>query len=144
MNGEKGEKLKRKWLIRLLYRPVDEVKTISREQLDKVIGTYPMIGKIYDIVKGFKEVLFSHKESERDKWLGEASLLEVDEVDSFINGVRRDMAAVRNAIRFEYNNGLAEGSVNKLKAIKQIMYGRNSFEMLRSKLLRLELKRQIN
>ncbi len=27
-----------------------------------------------------------------------------------------------------YNNGLAEGSVNKLKVIKRIMYGRNNFE----------------
>ncbi|HWQ89813.1 MAG TPA: transposase, partial [Desulfitobacteriaceae bacterium] len=35
----------------------------------------------------------------------------------------------------EYNNGLAEGSINKLKVIKRIMYGRNSFEMLRNKLL---------
>jgi hypothetical protein len=29
--------------------------------------------------------------------------------------------AVKNAIRYEYNNGLAEGSVNKLKLIKRIM-----------------------
>jgi transposase len=37
-----------------------------------------------------------------------------------------------------YNNGLAEGSVNKLKVIKEIMYGRCSFEMLRKKILRRE------
>ncbi|MCI7813032.1 MAG: transposase, partial [Robinsoniella sp.] len=41
-------------------------------------------------------------------------------------------------------NGLAEGSVNKLKVVKRIMYGRNSFDLLKSKLLRLELKRKIN
>ena len=34
-----------------------------------------------------------------------------------------------------YNNGLAEGSVNKIKLIKRIMYGRNSFALLRSKIL---------
>jgi len=51
---------------------------------------------------------------------------------------------VKNAIKYEYNNGLAESSVNKLKVIKRIMYGRNSFEMLRRKLLLLENKRIFN
>lgn len=64
------------------------------------------------MVKGLKEILFSHKDSKLDKGLDESSHLEVDEVGSFINGIRRDIAAVKNAIRFEYNNGLAEGSVN--------------------------------
>lgn len=65
-------------------------------------------------------------------------------MDSFINGIKRDIATVKNAIRLNYNNGLAEGSVNKLKVAKRIMYGRNSFELLKGKLLRLELKRKIN
>lgn len=71
-------------------------------------------------------------------------LLEIDELCSFVNGVKRDIASVKNAISFDYNNGLAEGSVNKLKVVKRIMYGRNSFELLKGKLLRLELKRKIN
>jgi transposase len=45
---------------------------------------------------------------------------------------------------YDYNNGLAEGSVNKLKVIKRIIYGRNSFDMLYNKLLWLEKKRKIN
>lgn len=70
--------------------------------------------------------------------------MEIDELNSFANGIRRDITAVKNAILFDYNNGLAEGSVNKLKVVKRIMYGRNSFELLKGKLLRLELKRKIN
>ena len=34
----------------------------------------------------------------------------------------------KNGISLSYNNGLAEGSVNKIKVIKRIMYGRNSFK----------------
>ena len=70
----------------------------------------------------------------------ECRLLQIKELDSFVNGIERD----KDAIQFDYNNGLAEGSVNKLKVIKRIMYGRNSFELLKSKLLRLESKRKIN
>lgn len=47
--------------------------------------------------------------------------------------------AVRNGIIHSYNNGLAEGSVNKIKVIKRIMYERNSFELLKAKVLFHEL-----
>ena len=40
---------------------------------------------------------------------------------------------------YPYNNGLAEGSVNKIKVIKRTMYGRNSFELLKDKVLFYEL-----
>ena len=142
--GGSGEKIERKWLVSLLYRPIDKISSISAEQLDRIIGEYPVIGRVYDAVSGFKQTLLGKKESELDKWLEETDSLEIDELSSFTNGIRRDIAAVKNAILLDYNNGLAEGSVNKLKVVKRIMYGRNSFEMLKGKLLRLELKRKIN
>lgn len=142
--GTGGEKIERKWLVSLLYHPIDEVSPISTEQLERIIGEYPMIGKIYDAVASFKQILFGKKETELDRWIEETKKLEIEELTSFINGLKRDIDAVKNAIRFDYNNGLAEGSVNKLKVIKRIMYGRNSFELLKGKLLRLELKRKIN
>ncbi|MFI3214253.1 MAG: transposase [Eubacteriales bacterium] len=52
---------------------------------------------------------------------------------SFINGLERDIDAIKNAIIYSYSNGLAEGRVNKLKVTKRIMYGRCSFELLKSK-----------
>lgn len=143
-SAEPVEKIERKWLISLLYKPVDEVKKISQKQLDKVIERYPLIGKVHDIVKSFKNTLFSKEPDEIEKWLEEAEKLEIEQISSFVNGIRKDIDAVKNAIELDYNNGLAEGSVNKLKVVKRIMYGRNSFELLKSKLLRLELKRKIN
>lgn len=141
---EPVEKIERKWLISLLYKPVDKVKNISEEQLDKVIERYPLIGEVYDIVKTFKITLFSKKPEELEKWMEEAERLELEQINSFVNGLRRDIDAVKNAIELDYNNGLAEGSVNKLKVVKRIMYGRNSFELLKGKLLRLELRHKIN
>jgi transposase len=59
--------------------------------------------------------------------------LKIRKIDKFVKGLKRAMLAVRNAIIYEYDNGLAEGSVNKLKVIKRILYGKNKFEMLRQK-----------
>lgn len=144
--GEQGpvERIERKWLISLLNKPVDKVKGITQEQLDKVIEKHPVIGTIYDVVLGFKQTLFSKKPEELGKWMADTEQLNIEEINSFVSGIHRDQPAVEKAIELDCNNGLAEGSVNKLKVVKRIMYGRNSFTLLKGKLLRLELKRKIN
>jgi transposase len=140
-SGEKvqdTETLNRSLLLKVLYNPVSKIKNLSLEQLEKVYDKYPMFKKIIDLVNRFKTVLKGKHVENLDKWIEEAVGLENREVSSFINGITRDITAVKNAIQYDYNNGLAEGSVNKLKVIKRIMYGRCSFEMLRKKILRRE------
>ena len=61
--------------------------------------------------------------------------LEIPEVKKFCNGVKADIEAVKNVISLVYNNGLAEGNVNKIKLIKRVMYSRNSFNLLKAKVL---------
>jgi hypothetical protein len=139
------EKIERKWLIKLLYKPFDESIRLTKEQLAKVTELYPVIGDIYDVVQGFRQALFSKKPEELKCWITDTEqLLNFPDITSFINGIRNDMAAVEKAIELDYSNGLAEGSVNKIKVTKRIMYGRCSFGLLKAKQLRLELKRKIN
>lgn len=57
--------------------------------------------------------MFSKKVDRLQEWLLQTEELEVTELTSFVNGIRRDLCAVENAIIHPYNNGLAEGSVNK-------------------------------
>jgi len=71
-------------------------------------------------------------------WLKKAQDLQIREIYSFVDGVKRDYEAVYNAIKFDYGNGLAEGKVNKLKLIKRIMYGRCHFSTLKNKVLLIE------
>ena len=52
--------------------------------------------------------------------------------------------SIINAIILYYNNGLVEGSVNELKTINRKMYGRNNFDLLRSKIIHLENLKRIN
>jgi transposase len=56
-------------------------------------------------------------------WINKAKKLKINEVNSFIRGMQSDYDSIINAINYKYNNGLAEGSVNKIKTIKRIMYG---------------------
>ncbi|WP_080497196.1 transposase [Bacillus cereus] len=50
----------------------------------------------------------------------------ISELQSFVNGIKRDLEAVFRACKYPYSNGVAEASVNKTKLIKRIMFGRNN------------------
>lgn len=138
------EVIERKWVTKLLYQPIEKVKGITENQVERIVGEYPVIGILYDTVRSFKEIVFAKRVEEIDAWIKNAQSLGITEINGFVKGITGDLDAVKNAIRFEYNNGLAEGSVNKLKLAKRIMYGRNSFETLRNKLLIKESNRLIN
>lgn len=47
-----------------------------------------------------------------DSWLQKPEQLNVPELQTYVNGVRNDIIAVKNGIRYAYDNGLAEGGVN--------------------------------
>ena len=54
---------------------------------------------------------------------------------TFARGLSRDIEAVENGISMHWSNGMVEGHVNRIKAIKRQMYGRASFELLRKKVI---------
>ncbi len=59
----------------------------------------------------------------------------IQELQTYINEIRCDIDAVKKGIELQYNNGLAEGSINKILVIKRVMHGRNSIELLKAKVL---------
>jgi transposase len=115
-----------------------------KDDLDKIYQRYPIYKQIIELVNMFRQMVRERNVNELSTWIDTAKSFENTYINSFIGGITRDMSAVKNAIAFDYNNGLAEGSVNKLKVMKRIMYGRNSFELLRKKMLRSEKRRKIN
>lgn len=127
--------IERNALISLLYKEIDNEKNITKEKFNQFITLYPDASLIYEIIKTFKEIIFSKKAEKLDSWIKETKSKNIPEMNSFITGIERDIAAVENAIKYDYNNGLAEGTVNKIKVVKRIMYGRCSFGLLRQKLL---------
>ena len=70
---------------------------------------------------------------EHYRWIDSACMLDRKHIRSFAEGVRKDYAAVARPIEHEYTNGLLEGTVCKIKAIKRVMYGRAAFKLLEIK-----------
>jgi len=134
------ELIERKWLAQLLYKAENLNVVITEGQLARVIKEHPIVGRLCDIVRSFKEILSTKSVDSFDSWVEKARELGIGAINRFVNGIVRDIEAVKNAIRYDYNNGLAEGSVNKLKLLKRIMYGRAQFDTLRYKTLKREAK----
>jgi transposase len=138
------EIVERKYLLKLLYNSIEKVRGMSQEQFDKVIALYPQLLAVYDLIRDLKTIFANHHADDLEPWLESAKSLGSTDINSFVNGINRDIEAVRNAIIYNYNNGLAEGSVNKIKRIKHTMYGKASFATLRTKVLLGEEWRRIN
>ena len=139
---ERVEYIPRKLFCQLIYRELENIKGLTKEQYNASIKKYPVLGQLYSLIREYHRIIFSQKSEELETWITQALSLQIDEVETYVNGLLSDIDAVKNAIKYKYNNGLAEGSVNKIKLTKRIMYGRNSFELLKAKLLLNEI--QIN
>ncbi|WP_242942077.1 transposase [Pseudobutyrivibrio sp. UC1225] len=129
------EFVQRKSITQLVYKSIDDVKTINKVQYEQVLKTYPIIADLYASVKELYEIIYSKHSDRLDAWLSRLEDYNIPELQTYVNGIRTDIDAVKNGIDLQYNNGLAEGSVNKIKVIKRVMYGRNSFELLKAKVL---------
>ena len=74
---------------------------------------YPRLAELYSIAREFSDIIFSRNVDLLDSWLEKVANVNIPELNTYINGVQKDVDAVKNGISLAYNNGLAEGSVKK-------------------------------
>ncbi|MGM0112769.1 ISL3 family transposase [Enterococcus sp. DIV0187] len=128
-------------------RPINRLifeHSLNWSQLDNVSKTVlentPLLVTIIQFVQKFRKILSDCSFEQLDQWIQQVRELRNSELNKFVNGLERDKDAIENALIYpELSNGLAEGKVNKLKKIKRIMFGRCSFETLRTKMILSEL-----
>jgi hypothetical protein len=144
IDGQKIEWVSRKNLIKLCYKPLKKIKTLSEATLAKILKRYPEFANLYNLIVSFKTILANKAGHSFENWLEKVENSDSRELQSFATGIKADLPAVKNGILFSFNNGLAEGFVNKLKVIKRIMYGRCDFSTLKTKLLLIQNWVKIN
>ena len=133
--GEPVEYIDKKWMIRLLYKPIEKIKGITPAQLAAIFTDYPLAESVINLVGEFKSLLKAKDPDAFISWMDKTAAVNIPELDAFTGGLKQDIDAVMNAISTDYSNGLVEGTINKIKVIKRIMYGRCRFDLLRNKCL---------
>ena len=123
--------LKRSKVKKLFFYNLEDIKNENLKQdIIFYLNQNEELKKIIDLEKEFKNILFSKKPDKLELWLEKAKKLDVIELNSFINLIESDIDAVKNAVIYNFSNGLTEGFNNKTKVIKRQMYGRCNFDLL--------------
>lgn len=125
-------KVKRRELVSAAW---SDKTNLSEKEMIQIEASHPVFVEVKALVAEFREA-YSNKDIGAVKlWCSKYSQCTFPAICSFINGLNADIDAFYNSMIYKYSNGLLEGCVNKLKAIKRSMYGRAGYALLRAKLL---------
>lgn len=87
----------RKHILKLLYWPLNKVRDLSKTHYNLLREQYPAFADIIDLLLEFKSILREQLIDKIDPWIHSARVLDIQEVNSFVNGLNRDFDAVKNA-----------------------------------------------
>ncbi len=121
----------------LLARRDDGLNDVQRRILTKLTTAWPAIATLHGLARDFGKLLRSQREDDLPPWIEQAVASGLPEIKRFCEGLLRDEAAIRAAIRLPWSNGQVEGQVHRLKLIKRQMYGRAGFLLLKRRVLPL-------
>jgi transposase len=133
----KKETIPRKYLVKLLYNNgiFDlQANTDLKESLLCYLKDNKYVQSIIMLATEFRISMFSKNTASFYAWIEKArKYQDLKKLQSFINGSRKDIRAIENAIRNAESNGVVEGAVCKIKMIKRGLYGRCKFDLLKQK-----------
>ncbi|MFJ5840260.1 transposase [Streptomyces shenzhenensis] len=69
------------------------------------------------------------------EWIRQAEQDAPKPMKGFVGSLRQDLDAVTAGLTLPWSSGIVEGHVNRVKTLKRAMYGRASFELLRTRIL---------
>ena len=118
----------------LMILPPSKLTKVQQPQLEHM-NLNEELRTVYRLSQEFVALLKERQVEALDSWLTRAKACHVTELTSFVNGIRRDYAAVRAACSLPWSNGTTEGQVNRLKFLKCQMFGRAYLDLLRVKVL---------
>lgn len=98
--------------------------------IDMIKEKYPVAAWAESIFKEFHSIIMG---ADTDKLEGFLEKYENSEIKPFCNGIKKDIAPVKNAISYSVSSGFVEGNNNKFKLLKRIVYGRSGLVNLTKK-----------
>jgi len=132
--GAKKRRLSSRGASFLMILPSSKLSEVQQQQVEQMKHNEDL-RTVYLLSQEFVTMLKERQVEALDSWLKQAKACHVTELGSFVNGIRRDYAAVEAAFRLPWNNGIVEGHVNRLKFLKRQMFGRAHLDLLRVKVL---------
>ena len=121
----------------LCIKPRGMLTAVQADKVDALKATSTEFAAMRALAMRFRGLLRGSDIELLDTWLTDAASSGIHAMRQFAATLRRDLAAVRNAISEPWSNGQTEGQINRLKTLKRAMYGRAGTELLRARMLPL-------
>ena len=119
----------------LLTKQESELDSDEQKLLQELIQNDQNAKEAHRLGQEFQEMVRERKVELLEDWFKTVQESGISALQSFMNGLKQDLAAVKAALSLPWSNGQTEGQVNRLKFIKRQMYGRANFDLLRRKVL---------
>jgi hypothetical protein len=96
---------------------------------------WPYVQYCRQMIDEFRTALISKSASYLKEFICQCDNVPFPIYNDFAKGLQVDFTAVQNAFLMPISNGVVEGNVNRLKAIKRQMYGRAGYDLLAKKVM---------
>lgn len=118
-----------------IMRPRDTLTDSQERRLLEVRLACPDITRACDLARTFADLLRHQRGHLLMQWIRQAEQDAPKPIHSFAGSLRHDLDAVTAGLTLPWSSGIVEGHVNRVKTIKRAMYGRASFDLLRTRVL---------
>lgn len=118
-----------------IMRPRDTLTDSQDKRLLEVRFVCPDITRACDLARAFADLVRHRRGYLLLEWIRQAEQDAPKPMQGFASFLRQDLDAVTAGLTLPWSSGVVEGHVNRVKTLKRAMYGRASFELLRTRIL---------
>jgi transposase len=134
--AEKAERSHRtpaaRTIARLMSAGRDRMTRAKTVTIAAIENALPALVTARELVADFHTMVRRRAASALTDWL---TIARDSLIVSFVNGMAKDINAVRAAIQSPWSNGQTEGQITKLKLVKRQIYGRAKLDLLEARLI---------
>lgn len=99
LHNTEFEFVNRKEIIALLFHSKKTKTKLSEEQIMKIYKLHPKIEFVIDLVNEFRDILRQKRNEALQSWIEGVTALDIQPLNSFINGIERDLTTVKKCHR---------------------------------------------
>jgi transposase len=103
--------------------------------LQQICQAHPDVAYLNTSLLHFLSMLPHLRGENLEDWLQNALQSNIPEMITFAQKSHQDLAAGQVGVTLQWNNGVVERNVNRLKLIKPSMYDHTNFDLLRLRVL---------
>ena len=130
-NLQNYDYLTRSALFKSLWMNIELLPTHKQYLFNK----YPQLYELNICIKEFRQIFCGKHMPSLYLFIEKYKNSGIKALSSFAAGLEKDIEAVENAVSSDLSSGFVEGTVNKLKTVKRMMYGRCHRKLLVAKMM---------